>query len=166
MKTEQFESMGNLVLYYLGATEIDAFVVAELQRINGLESLLIDIVKGKPKAASHQIKAAIYVLGILKKRRAIPALLQVVKSDRTSLQLAALAALGDIGLDEPAKTTLVDIAHNEKTEPFTVAYALEALGKTGDPKIKKEFEKKPPAHADDSGVIDVLSRLKRGRLIA
>jgi len=127
--------------------------------------LLIDIVKGKRKPASHQIKAAIYVLGILKMRKVIPALLQVTINDKTSLQLAALAALGDIGLDKPAKKTLIDLAFDEKIEPSMVAYALEALGKTGDSKMITEFEKKAPAHAGDSGVREVLPRLKRGQLV-
>ena len=160
MKSERFNNT-DLVLHHLEAIEIDAFIIAELRRIEKVESMLINIVESKSKAKSQNVKAAIYVLGILKTREAIPTLLQVLKQESTSLQIATLRSLGDIGLDEAAKSVLINLSRDKNTEPALVAYALEALIKTGDPIVAEEIEKIPPAHKNDSGVREILLRIER-----
>jgi HEAT repeat protein len=161
MKPERLNNPEDLVHHYLEAIEIDAFIIAELRRIEQVESLLINLVEGKSKTNRHHVKAAIYVLGILRTRDAIPTLLQVLKQDRISLQITTLQALGNIGIDEAAKSALMNISRDRDTEPALVAYALKALFKTGDSNVAEEIEKNPPAHANDSGVREILFWIKR-----
>lgn len=164
MKQQKPDSRQDLILQFLDSCEIDGFVVGQLQRIRGAPDILISIVEGKIQASIYQCKNAVYVLGILRETKAISPLLSVLEAADTVLRLHAIVALGAIGPDEDSRKVLKEIAVSEDSEPAEVAYALQSLERADDPTLISYFEQHPPAHLEDSGVMESLASLQAGRI--
>lgn len=88
---------------------------------------LLSIIDNPQSPYSHNIvNVAIRALGILKERRAVPALIEQLKSTELSIRLNAAHALGDIG--DPAAINALSELRND-SEWVVRADAIEAMGK-------------------------------------
>lgn len=160
MKSQNANSDRDQVLQFLGAAEINDFVLGRLFPIKGLRNILTEIVEGSIKASTYQHRNAIHVLGRLGDAKAIPHLLSSFNKCKAPLRVHILAALGRIGPDEEAGTMLKGIVKDEKAKPAEIAYALQALAKSTDRTIFDDLLKNSPAHREDSGVRESFARFR------
>ena len=160
MKKQVTKKERERVLQYLNATEIDDSVICCVLRATGWKQIFGGVVNGKIKASEYQLKNAVHILVRLREPEDIPLLLSALKKWHTPIRLHILSALAKIGPDEEALSVLKGIVRDERAEPPEIAYALQALARGADKALIAELKENPPAHTEDSGVWESLTRLR------